>query len=150
VTALTHVAVGAALGSFVGGRGASFAVGLASHVPLDVIPHYELEKMWVEVASVAAALVLLVFLGHGTTTVFFGALGGLVPDVENLLWRRGIIPGRWKLFPGHAPWLSRIVPHGKALPARHAWWQAAIIVVASLVAFRGLARGVGWGSGVGP
>jgi hypothetical protein len=142
VMVLTHMAVGAALGSFVGGRGASFGIGLASHVPLDVIPHYEFEKMWIEVAAVVVVLGLLVCLGYGGTTVFFGALGGLVPDVENLLWRRGVLPERWKLFPGHAPWLARFVPHGKALSARHAWWQAAAIAVAGTVAIRGLVTSV--------
>lgn len=139
---LTHMAVGAALGSFAGARGTSFAVGLASHVPLDLIPHYEFEKMWIEVAAVAVVLGLLMFLGYGGTTVFFGALGGLIPDVENLLWRSRVLPERWKLFPGHAPRLARFVPHGRALPARHAWWQMAVFAVAGMVAFRGLVTAV--------
>ncbi len=134
MTVLVHMAVGAAAGSFVGGRGAAFAVGLLSHIPLDVIPHYEFDKMWIEASIVAAVFAAMLALGLGGTTVFWGALGAAVPDIENLLWRRRIIPGRWKVFPGHSERLSKYVPHGRELPLRHAWWQAAIAVAAALVA----------------
>ena len=134
MTVLVHMAVGAAAGSFVGGRGTAFAAGLLSHIPLDVIPHYEFDKMWIEASIVTAVFVAMLALGLGGTTVFWGALGAAVPDIENLLWRRGIIPGRWKVFPGHSERLSKYVPHGRALPLRHAWWQAAIALAAVSVA----------------
>jgi hypothetical protein len=137
------MAVGGALGSLVDGRAAPFALGLGSHILLDVIPHYEFEKMWVEAAIAAGVLGLLLALGYGGSAVFWGALGGVLPDIENLLWKQGVLPGRWKVFPGHNRRLRRFFPHGRALPARHAWWQATLVVVSALVAVRGLLSAAG-------
>jgi hypothetical protein len=140
VTVLAHMAVGGALGSLVDGRAAPFALGLGSHILLDVIPHYEFEKIWIEAAIVAGVLGTMIATGHGGTGVFWGALGGVLPDIENLLWKQGILPGRWKVFPGHNRRLRRFLPHGRALPTRHAWWQAALVAAGVFVAVRGLLR----------
>jgi hypothetical protein len=139
VTVLAHMAVGGALGSLVGGRAAAFGLGLGSHIVLDVIPHYEFEKIWVETVVAVGVLGALVVTGRADTAVFWGALGGVLPDVENLLWKQGILPGRWKLFPGHNRRLKRYLPHGRALPARHAWWQVGLVAASVLVAVRRLA-----------
>lgn len=143
MTVLAHMAVGGALGSLVDGRAAPFAFGLGSHILLDVIPHYEFEKIWVEVAIVAGVMGTLIAAGHGGTGVFWGALGGVLPDIENLLWKQGILPGRWKMFPGHNHRLRRFIPHGRALPLTHAWWQAGLIAAGAFVAVRGLFRTTG-------
>ena len=76
----------------------------------------------------------MLLLGLGGTPTFWGILGAVVPDFENLLWRRGLIPGKWRLFPGHAPWLSRYLPHGRTLGPGHVWWQVGIVCLAILVA----------------
>ncbi len=128
--ALTHMVVGGAVGSFVDGRGIAFGLGVVSHVPLDVIPHYEFDKMWLEVAIVASFLGAMLATGHAGTGLFWGALGGVVPDLENLLWRLGVMPERRKLFPGHNGRLGRFLRHGRSLGPGHAWWQAAIAVCA--------------------
>ncbi len=143
MTVLAHMAVGGALGSLVGGRAAPFALGLGSHILLDVIPHYEFEKIWVEAAIAVGVLGTMIALGHGDSAVFWGALGGVVPDFENLLWRRGILPDRLKVFPGHSRRLRRYIPHGRTLPVRHAWWQAALVAACAFVAVRGLLRATG-------
>lgn len=140
MTVLAHMAVGGAIGSLVDGRAVPFALGLGSHVALDVIPHYEFDKLWAEAGIVIGVLGAMVALGYGGTAVFWGAVGGVVPDIENLLWRQGIIPGRWKMFPGHNRRLRRFIPHGRALPVRHAWWQACVIAAAATVAVWGLLR----------
>lgn len=127
MTVLAHMAVGAAVGSLVGGRGTAFALGLVSHIPLDVIPHYEFENLWLEVGIIAALFGSMLFFDLEGTAVFWGAVGAVAPDFENFLWRRGALPGRWKVFPGHAESLARFLPHGRALGLRHAWWQAAIV-----------------------
>jgi hypothetical protein len=137
------MAVGGALGSLVGGRGAPFALGLGSHIVLDVIPHYEFEKIWIEAAIVVCVLGTMIAAGHGGTGVFWGALGGVLPDVENLLWKQGILPGRWKVFPGHNRRLRKFIPHGRSLPVRHAWWQAGLIAVSAFAAVRGIVRAAG-------
>mgnify|MGYP000096075970 CR=1 FL=1 len=143
MTVLTHMAVGGALGSLVDGRAAPFALGLGSHIVLDVIPHYEFEKMWVEALIVTGALGALLALGRAESAVFWGALGGVLPDIENLLWKQGILPGRWKMFPGHNRRLRRFVPHGRPLPVRHAWWQVVMAAAGVFVAARALIRTAG-------
>ena len=133
MTVITHMAVGAAVGSLVDGRGAAFLLGLASHVPLDILPHYEFEKMWVEVAVVAAALGTMLVLGLGGTGVFWGAVGAVVPDLENLLWRLGVLPDERKIFPGHSPRLKRFFPHGRSLGLPHALTQVLMVCASVLV-----------------
>lgn len=138
MTVLTHMAVGGALGSLVGGRIAPFALGLGSHVVLDVIPHYEFERMWIEAAVAVGVLGGLIAVGRADTGVFWGALGGVLPDIENLLWKQGILPGRWKVFPGHNRRLRKYLPHGRSLPLRHVWWQVGLVVASAIVAARSL------------
>jgi len=139
VTVLAHMAVGAAAGSFVGGKGTAFALGVVGHIPFDVIPHYEFEKIWLEASVLAVVFGAMLLFGLGGSSIFWGALGGVVPDIENLLWKKGVIPGRWKLFPGHNERLMKVIPHGRELPARHAWWQVAIVAVSAFVAARNVA-----------
>lgn len=143
MTVLAHMAVGGAVGSFVDGRSAPFAMGLASHVLLDVIPHYEFDKVWVEAGIAVGVLGSMLALGYGGTAVFWGALGGAVPDIENFLWRRGILPERWKVFPGHTRWLARFLPHGRSLSVRRAWWQVVLVAASAAVWVHGLARAGG-------
>jgi hypothetical protein len=133
LTVITHLAVGAAVGTLTGGRGPAFILGLASHIPLDVLPHYEFEKLWVEVVVVAAALGAMLFLGMAGSGIFWGAVGAVAPDLENLLWRIGLLPGDRKVFPGHSRRFSRVFPHGRTLGPRHALTQIAIICLAVAV-----------------
>jgi hypothetical protein len=126
LTVLAHMLVGGAVGSLVDGRGIALAAGLASHVPLDIIPHYEFDKMWLEAAIAVALLGGLVATGHAGTGVFWGAIGAAVPDLENLLWRLGILPGKWKTFPGHSMRYGRFLKHGRSLGVGHVWWQVAL------------------------
>ncbi len=137
MTVLTHMAVGGAVGSLVEGRGLSFGLGLASHIPLDVIPHYEFEKMWLEVALVAAFFGALLATGRAGTGLFWGALGAVLPDLENLLWRLGLLPDERKVLPGHSRRFGRLLPHGRALGVRHAWWQGLIVVICAVIIARG-------------
>ena len=133
MTVLAHMAVGGALGSLVGGRGVALAAGLASHVPLDVIPHYELDKMWLEAAIAAFAFGGIIAAGYAGTGLFWGAVAAAAPDLENLLWRLGVLPGNWKVFPGHSSRYGRFLRHGRSLGAVHAWWQVALGAAAIVV-----------------
>jgi hypothetical protein len=137
LTVITHMAVGAAAGSFLEHPVAAAAVGAGTHVVLDVLPHYEFEKLWVELAAVITVLGGLLLAGLGGTGLFWGVVGAAVPDAENLAWRMGLLPGRFKVFPGHTDRLSRVLPHGRALPPRHALTQVALITACvAIVALR--------------
>ncbi len=135
MTAITHLAVGAAAGSFTDNAAGAAALGLLSHVPLDILPHYEFDRMWVEVAVVVAVFAAMLAAGMARTGVFWGAVGAVVPDIENLLWRAGVLPDERKVFPGHSPRLAGIFPHGRTLGPRHALTQVAIVCASIVVVF---------------
>lgn len=125
---VTHVAVGALIGSLVGGSLASFLIGLGSHIPLDAIPHIDFENLWVDAALTVALLIgILVVLGF--SPVFFGALGAVAPDIENLLWRVGILPEERKIFPTH----SGLIKHGTTSAAKGLWASIAMAAVSVLI-----------------
>ena len=115
MTVLAHMVVGGAVGSLVDGRGAALAAGVVSHVPLDVVPHYEFDKMWLEAAIAALLLGGLVVTGHAGSGLFWGAVGAAAPDLENLFWRLGVLPENRKVFPGHTRRYGSFLSHGKSL-----------------------------------
>lgn len=132
---MTHVAVGALIGSFLESSLISFFIGLGSHIPLDMIPHFDFENLWVD-ALLTVALLIGVLIVFGFSPVFFGALGAVAPDLENLLWRVGVLPEERKIFPTH----SGLIKHGAARPARGllaslamAALSVAIVIVAALI-----------------
>ncbi|MGD9401765.1 MAG: hypothetical protein PVF95_05800 [bacterium] len=134
---VTHVAVGALVGSFFGSSLASFLVGLASHIPLDIIPHLDFENLWVD-AALTVALLLGVLVMFGFSPVFFGALGAVAPDLENLLWRLGVLPEERKIFPTH----SGLLKHGTTRSARGFWPSLAMVAVSvAIVAVAAIIEG---------
>ena len=134
---VTHVAVGALIGSFIGGSPVSFLVGLASHIPLDMIPHLDFENLWVD-AALTVALLVGVLAVFGFSPVFFGALGAVAPDFENLLWRLGVLPEERKIFPTH----SGLIKHGTTRAARGFWASLGMAAVSvAIVAVAAIIRG---------
>ncbi len=123
MTTFTHTAVGGALGCAGLGSAGSFAAGFVSHFPLDLIPHWDLKSKWMESCLTLGALGLL-FALFGPTPVFWGALGGALPDLEHLL------PFSRKFYPSH----GRL--HGKALGPTHALVQAGIVLVCAGLIYR--------------
>lgn len=96
MTTIAHTAVGGAIGAFGANAPLSFILGAVSHYPLDILPHWDLKKMWIDtVLTIGGLALLLIFFGGGP--IFWGALGGALPDLEHLL------PHRKKLYPSHGP-----------------------------------------------
>ncbi len=141
MTVITHLAVGAAAGSFTDNAAGAALLGMLSHVPLDVLPHYEFDKMWLEVAAVSAVFAAMLVAGMGRTGIFWGAVGAVAPDIENLLWKVGILPRERKVFPGHSPRLSRVFPHGRSLGPRHVLTQVAIVCASVAVVLLSMRAG---------
>jgi hypothetical protein len=106
---VTHVAVGALIGSLIDSRLAAFGIGFASHIPMDVLPHIDFEDFRVD-AAVSVGLLALVWVLSGFSPLLFGALGAVAPDFENLLWKAGLLPEDKKIFPTH----SGLLRHGRA------------------------------------
>lgn len=124
------------IGSLFGGRSAAFAVGFVSHIPMDAIPHVDFKDFRVD-AVMTMGLLGAVLVVSGFSPVFLGALGAVAPDLENLLWKCGIIPEGRKIFPTH----SGVIKHGRALMGRGltdeivlSAFSVGLVVIAVLVA----------------
>ncbi len=126
-----HVAMGAALGSMAPGAGWAFVLGAASHVPADVVSHYDFSGWKVELALACAALALCVWFRGFNAAVILGALGAALPDAENLVAATGFVRTRRRLVPGH----TRFLRHGGTRPA----WDIALQFGVTAVMFGWLA-----------
>jgi hypothetical protein len=102
----THVAAGALAGALAPNLYLAPVFGLGSHVALDMIPHHDFERMTLEIMLAAVTIVALTVGGAMSLTVFLGALFGILPDLENLLWKLGRIRDDQKIFPGHVGFLK--------------------------------------------
>ncbi len=97
----THFAAGAFVGSFAPYPVVAPLLGLGSHILLDVLPHYDFESMKLEIIFGFVALAVLLSGGVFSFVVIAGGLAGVLPDLENLLWKTGVIGENRKIFPGH-------------------------------------------------
>jgi len=113
VCSVTHVAAGAVIGILVDSRLAAFLIGFVSHIPLDAVPHIDFEDYRIDVVM-TIGLLAGIFAFSGFTPILFGAVGAVAPDIENLLWKTGIIDEKRKVFPTH----SGLIKHGQARVGR--------------------------------
>jgi len=97
----THVAAGALVGAFAPNLYMAPFFGLGSHIALDMIPHHDFERMTLEIMLAAVTIAVLTVGGVMSLAVFLGALFGILPDLENLLWKLGRMRDDQKIFPGH-------------------------------------------------
>ena len=97
--------VGGAAGSLVDHPALALGLGVVSHLPLDMVPHHDLRGYRRDVAittAVAAVTVAAAALrGVARPGLWWGMAGGILPDIENLLWHLGWIEGRYRVFPTH-------------------------------------------------
>ncbi len=125
MTVSAHFAAGALAGSFVSGAFTASLLGLASHVVLDAIPHYDFESVTLEILLGVVILAILIAVDRCTLTICLGGLFGVIPDLENLFWKLGVIRDDQKVFPSH----SGIVPHGAQVGRKNLVIQFIFIVV---------------------
>lgn len=101
MTGAAHASTGAALGALFRSPAAAFAAGLASHLAADVVPHRDVTPRW-EIALGAATLALI-GIRHGLgSPEFWGALGGVAPDLEHGLALAGLMSSENEIFPTHS------------------------------------------------
>jgi hypothetical protein len=133
----THIIVGALAGSAAPHVALAPVFGLGSHIVLDVVPHYDFEKVGTELFLGGAALLMLGLLGVLDVNAFLGGLFGALPDLENLLWKWGILPEEKKIFPSH----SGVIPHGREVGPRNLILQTILagLSVVIMVRIRGSA-----------
>jgi len=100
MTGTTHALVGAAVGALIRHPGWAFLGGVASHAILDNLPHKDYERSAGLPLDILGLLSVLAFsISSKRPEMTAGALGGLSPDMEN------IVPDdnadKAKIFPSH-------------------------------------------------
>jgi hypothetical protein len=134
---VTHVAFGALVGSLLRSSPAAFGVGFIGHIPLDALPHFDFKDYRLD-AVISVAFIVAVFLLGGFSPMLFGALGSVLPDLENLLWKLGIIEEGRKIFPTH----SGLIKHGKTTGIAGVRSEIALSVAsAAVIALAAIIRG---------
>jgi hypothetical protein len=139
---VAHVAVGALIGSFFNSSLAALGVGFVSHIPLDAVPHFDFKDFRLDAIESVALLVAVLVVG-GLTPMLFGAIGSVLPDIENLFWKIGLIDEKRKIFPTH----SGLLKHGRAQGEGGVRSEIAMTALSiGLVALAMLIRGTRGGS----
>ena len=126
-----HVAAGAIAGALSPTLYAAPLFGLASHVVLDIMPHHDIDRMRYELLLAALAIAAIALGGALGLKVSLGIAFALIPDIENLLWKLGLIRDDQKVFPGH----RKYIPHGMVLGRSNVGLQMAVsaAVIAILI-----------------
>ncbi len=129
----THALAGGLVGAIIGHPLPAFLGGVVTHAALDVVPHRDEEDpplLHLAVDALAVLSVLTVALLTGNVGMAAGAIGGVVPDIENvpdIMFKRKYR----KVFPSH--WFE----HERYAGSRWARYGelAVIVVVATGLAF---------------
>src|SRR5690348_9074477 len=97
-----HTAIGGTVGAAAGSRTPALALGFASHLAADAVPHRDFSSRNFELASGLAAIALLGMRRGPTHPATLGAIAAVAPDVEHLLPLPR--PGGSKLFHDERGW----------------------------------------------
>lgn len=110
-----HFVTGFALGSRCRSIPAAFLAGVASHAALDALPHHDYRQLAAHAADAAAGFTLTGALWRRCCrdrrmAGLAGAVGAVLPDVENVLLLLGRMDEERMRFPSH----TGLTPHGQA------------------------------------
>ena len=96
----THALVGKTLGALVRRPAAALACGILSHALLDFLPHRDSKSAGWRAVDAGLTLSILASAFLSSDAELAGAIGAIVPDLENAadLWRPA---GGRKFFPSH-------------------------------------------------
>jgi hypothetical protein len=95
-----HALVGATLARLCHTRTQAALLGSASHALADMLPHRDLD-IPEEALLLSAALTTICATRGSDSREFAGALGAVLPDLENLIGRVADIPDEKLLLPTH-------------------------------------------------
>jgi hypothetical protein len=109
-----HAAIGAAIGSRVSSKPLAFALGLASHLAGDAVPHHDMGP--IETPLVFATMARVAQQHGWNSPQFWGALGGILPDFEHIPAELRKDPSRFEPMP------QKIFPTHNGL-VKHARWK---------------------------
>jgi hypothetical protein len=108
--AAVHALLGGAFGQYARGPAPALVGGALTHLLADLVPHKDY-PLPIELPIMLGALGFLATQHGARSPTFMGAVGGVLPDVENGLHMLGVVPERAKLFPTH----SGLLPHGRPI-----------------------------------
>jgi hypothetical protein len=108
--AAVHALVGGAIGRYARRPAPALLGGAVSHLLADLVPHRDY-PLPIELPIMLGTLGLLAVRHGAGSPAFLGAVGGVLPDVENGLHMLGVVPERAKIFPTH----SGLLPHGRPI-----------------------------------
>src|SRR5262249_2448875 len=92
---------GGAIGRYARRPGPALLGGAISHLLADLAPHRDF-SLPIELPVMLSALGFLALRHGASSPAFLGAVGGVLPDVENGLWKLGVVSEEAKLFPTHS------------------------------------------------
>lgn len=96
-----HTGINAAAGRLFRKPLTAFAAGIASHALLDMAPHKDISAHKAEGAMVCLMLTLVGSSCGWSSPAFWCAMGGVLPDVEQVLPWTDPERGRRRYFPTH-------------------------------------------------
>ncbi|MBU1669764.1 MAG: hypothetical protein KKF41_08005 [Actinobacteria bacterium] len=144
----THVVIGGALGYLIEHPLPAFAAGFASHLLMDVAPHYDPAGEIGYVLDASGGLAALALIARSRAVrrtdprhaALAGALGSGLPDLELLikLWDRDHPFEDYRL-----PWHNGTLPHRQTTPLYSTLSQAALWLLMLWLARRKLRRASG-------
>ena len=100
MTGVVHLLLGAAVGSFAKTKTGAFAAGAVSHAAADVFPHSDIDPR-IDVPIMAFTAAVIGAIKGFDSVEFWGAVGGVLPDLEHGLELIGVIDKNQKIFPTH-------------------------------------------------
>lgn len=122
---IPHACANAALGRLFKRPAAALAVGVLAHAALDLVPHKDVSAHAAEGLGAAIALGIV---GSGCgfkSAPFWCAVGGVLPDVEQVLPWTDPARGRRRWFPTHSP-----TRHSLPLPWARQWRMSLLVQAA--------------------
>ncbi len=106
-----HTGINAAVGRLFSSPFAAFAVGVAGHALLDLVPHKDISAHKAEGTMVFLMLGIIGSSCGWSSPAFWCAMGGVLPDVEQVLPWTDPKRGRRRYFPTHSRRMhSRPIP----------------------------------------
>jgi hypothetical protein len=133
----THLLVGGAVGSFTDQPLVALGLGIVSHAVCDMIPHFDFTDYRRDVALgvvVGVGTIVAASLRGGVHSGYlWGMIGGVIPDIENLVWQMGLMDGSRRIFPTHR---KGGLPHGAPRGGRNLLVQGMVGALSLLVMFR--------------
>jgi hypothetical protein len=100
VLGTVHACIGAGVGSFTDKKSIAFVSGVLSHAIADALPHRDVDPA-IDVPMIAGVLTGIACWKGLDSPEFWGALGGVSPDIEHGLELVGLIEKDQKIFPTH-------------------------------------------------